>query len=256
VTARATAPMTEAPGRLGRFDRHWTAAEDGRLRMLWGEASVSEIAKRMDRTQVAIYWRAGKLGLPRGLQPGMEYMRQAATRTGFDAITLEGLLRWAGVDIVRTMSRPIRGAAHRMRAVDTVDVDDAIERWMACEIVNHAARRHGLNFDMLARWLEESGEEMPQRPRGKRWWRVPTDVIDRVVAKRRGVETIMQAARRVGVSRDLLSRLLKAAGVPRGTAHYWRVSPADVDRVVAAMTPRQWSFVRRNQKHGGPCPSP
>lgn len=216
--------------------RRWTANDDQHLRALWGTISLGHVAKTLKRTTDATYWRARRLGLPCGSTQGMEYLTAAATRTGFETTSLRRILRWGGVRLVPTSSRPTK-ARRRFHMVDPIDVDDAVERWLRTEIIEVAARDRGMSGDTLERWLREAGVGVSTvRPAGKGekpHRRVETAVIDRVVAERSKLRSLSSEARRAGVDRSTLRKWLLADGVPRARRN-WFVDPADVDRVVAA----------------------
>jgi hypothetical protein len=209
-------------------DRRWTPADDAELRMLWFEVGVAEIAKRMKRTRAAVVQRAREyLGLPLGAPPGLEYVSHAAVRTGFALATLQMILRWAGVKPRPSMSYD-RGAKRHFHIVDSVDVDDAIERWLATESLEAAARRIGWSAETLARRLLASGLDVPPRPTRKRHWRIPTVFVDQVVAERAKIATLSVAAKRLGIPVGTLRHRMVKAGVPRPPGKHWLVNPDDV----------------------------
>lgn len=211
----------------------WTASDDKRLTMLWGDIGLAAIAKTLNRTQDACYFRANKIGLVRGLQPGMEYVRNAAHRVGFAPQTLEAIFKWYGIKPQRTMSRPTEGASYRWHSVDPEDVDEAVAAWMAAETIHDAATRRGISDQTLIRLLLASGFKLPARQKGRHPWRIPTEIVDRAVAEKEAREGLADAAKRVGLSRGTLARLLEAAGVKRWIGKCWFVDKATVDRVVA-----------------------
>ncbi len=249
LLGRSLSSVQHRAARLGLWRRRrWTANDDRRLVVLWGERSLAAVARALDRTEATTYWRAQKLGLPLGIQPGHETLTEAAERTGFSADTLRGILRWAGVRRSRTMSRPEAGIRYARQMLEPIDVDDAVAAWMACEVVNDAANRRGMLGDTLGRWLLESGLPVPPKPPCKRRWRVPTELIERAIAERQTLETMPRAARRVGITRWTLSRWLDAAGVERMGARGRQVRAADVDRLVVGLTPRQRDYIARGRK--------
>jgi len=219
----------------------WTKADDRRLSLLWGEIPLASVAKEMNRTIDACYARARDLGLKRGIQEHVEHITAAAKRTGYSREALRLILKWAKVGGITAMSRPGHGGTRRLRGYDPLEVDKAIESWMAAEYVDDAGRRVGIHGGTLARWLEEAGHKRPDR---KRRWRVSIAEVDAVVKARRGLESVRQAANRVGVGRGTLARLLSAAGVQHAD-YRWYVDPADVDRAVAGLTDRQRSYIAR-----------
>ena len=215
----------------------WTARDDEALRLNWGDHDLGTLSRMLGRTQYAIYWRAGALGLARGCPDGYEYLACSATRTGYDVPQLRRILKWAGVGIRVALSRKDRPSTRRFHFVDPLDVDDAVAAWCKTEYIGSATRRHGLGAETLLRWLraaQAAGVEMPPEPPGKRThWRVPSDVIDRVVAERRSSETVKEAARRHGMDPVKLTWWLRWAGYSRPNGRFWRLPTATFDKVVA-----------------------
>ncbi|HEX4334750.1 MAG TPA: hypothetical protein VH062_02485 [Polyangiaceae bacterium] len=218
--------------------RRWTPEEDTELRMLWGEISVTALAKRLNRTPITTYYRAHEIGLQRGAPAGMEYIRQAADRTGFVTRQLLRILAAARVKPRRTMSRPSKGsAAYRFHFVDPLDVDNAIAAWHATEAVEAAARARGMCGATLREWLRDakkSGLKLPAEPspRTRKHWRVRSEVIDQVIEARARLESVDRASKRVGITRQTLCRWLTDAGVPRAQVKPWFVDRDTTDRVV------------------------
>lgn len=223
-------PLTSIHHRTQRLKlythRKWTKADDNNLAMMWGELSLTWIARRLKRTRVATYYRARALGLGCGTPRGMEYVRNAADRAGFALDSLMLVLAWAGVTVRPAMSRP-SDSRRRFHIVDPQDVDDAVARWMASETMDAAGKRLGFDGATIARWVERSGRAPVPRPGARRHWRVPTEIIDQVVAARAKLETLSQSARRLGIDRTALRRRLIAAGhVPPPGCHTWFIDPA------------------------------
>lgn len=106
-----------------------------------------------------------------------EYLADAAVRTGFELQEVARILRWHGVKVHRLHRRPYPRLWAWRR-----DVDKAVAAWLDAETTAAAARRLGLNSKLLRKWLSEAGHK---RPRGRRWWRLPSDVIDGVVNARK-----------------------------------------------------------------------
>lgn len=192
-----------------RHYRHWTTAEDRRLRNLWGSASLYRVAATLGRTALTVHWRARKLGLVCGVPEGHEYLTHAAKRTGFSVSQLRRILRAADVSICCTISRPTR-AKRRFHYVDPLDVDDAVAAWATTETVEAAARARGLVGETLRQALIRAGLEAPAR---KRYWRVPSETIDRVVAEEQAKLSVRAHAARLGIHRETLAKRLRAAGV-------------------------------------------
>lgn len=177
--------------RLGLVkNRRWTAADDNALRYLWGELPLRQIADKLGRSPLTIYWRAQKIGLSLGVADGSEYLSHAAARAGYTSVQLRRILKWAGVRVRRAMSRNTRNGRRVPHIVVPFDVDEAIAAWHRTETVEEAARRHGICGDTLRRWLIEAadaGAKVPKKPtRFRAHWRVETVTLDEVVRARLG----------------------------------------------------------------------
>jgi len=177
---RSKAAIFHRTRRLGLLKRRrWTAADDQKLRLLWGDP-IDRVARELGRTVITVYWRAQKLGLGLGCPQGYERLQAAAVRTGFAIASLRMILGWAKVPIRRAVTRfPSDRGSH---IVEPVAVDEAVERWLATETPNAAGRRFGTSGETVARHLEVSGLRIPRKPCGKRHWRVPSATIDRAMA--------------------------------------------------------------------------
>lgn len=216
--------------------RRWSAAEDYRLRSIWGAGTIHETAKAMNRTPLSVYLRAIKLRLKTGIPDGHEYIAHAASRLGYAEMTLAKILRYAGVKLVPYLSP----SSKKLRCVDSFDADEAVALWMSTEVLEVAARGRHMSSEALRQWLIDAGHEPPRRKtRGCYQWRIPTKVIDQVVSERRSKEGICAAADRVGVCEDTLRKWLIDTGVPRGSKRVWLLDPAVVDRVVAEKRDRR-----------------
>lgn len=235
---RSKSAILHRANRLGvQRRRRWTAEDDQQLRLSWGTMTLTALARRLDRTPLTTYYRAHELGLQRGAPEGMEYVRQAADRTGYQSNQLLQILRAGGVRPMRTLSRPGKPASYRFHFVDPFDVDQAIAAWQATEPVEAAARSRGMCGATLREWLRDAkrdGIKLPPEPspRTRKHWRVPSVVIDQVIAVRVRLESVEQASKRVGVSRQTLCRWLTDAGVPRAQVKPWFVDRELIDRVV------------------------
>lgn len=168
----------------------WTKDHDIDLRWLWESGlSVTAIARRLSRTPLTTYWRARKLGLRCGCPEGFEYLNAAAERTGYERSTLTNILTWAGVTTHRSMARPTKAAAYRFRIVDPMDVDDAIARWHETEPLETAARRVGVEAELLRRRLRAAG--VPEERRApKAHWRVRQEDVERALQLGRGAAAV------------------------------------------------------------------
>lgn len=212
----------------------WTKANDDHLRMYWGDLNLARIAKDLGRTEVAVYYRAGQLGLDRGAPPGFEYITHAAERTGFCRETLVIILRWAGRQHFRTAVSRATGAKRHFHIVESIEVDEAVEAWLATETLEAAARRFDVCGATVERRLHESGKTLPAKPTDKTHWRVPTALVDEVMAARAKLETIHAASVRLGIPRGTLRYRMVRAGVPRPPGKLWLVPLGVADGIARA----------------------
>jgi hypothetical protein len=157
----------------------WNDIERRVLRNLWGESPLHVIAKKLGRSEGAVYEEARRVGLSR-VPTGMELLSVAARRTGFAEETLRVVLDWAGVELRWPARKPSK-KRRRHVCVDTFEVNEAVERWLATEALAPAARSRGLYPQRLARLLVGI-DGVPPRPCKGRIWRIPSDVIDRALA--------------------------------------------------------------------------
>jgi hypothetical protein len=177
-----TAVVCKSRG-LGIRDKpHWTPEEEHRLMLLWGERSVENIAKKLGRSQWAVLFHARKLGLEIGCPQGYEYLAAAARRVGFGSDQLYDIIVATGyIASVRTSFTVRRGRNYCRRVIETDAADAAVLKWLATEPLKPAARRRGVCYLRLKRLVEA---EIGPRPfGGKKHWRVPTELIDRVLAR-------------------------------------------------------------------------
>lgn len=161
--------------------RRWTAADDTKLGMLWGEP-IRTVAKELGRSIITVYWRAQKLGLPLGVPEGGERLSNAAARCGFATETFRAILGWAGVPIRRALTREALKHRRGTHWVESDLADQAVERWCKTETIHAAAMRLGVGDAFLLNRLMASGLRLPAKPGGKRHWRIPSATIDRAVA--------------------------------------------------------------------------
>jgi hypothetical protein len=220
-------------------EKWWTGADDERLRKLWGEISLRQIAETFGRAQTAIHQRAQKLGLGVGAPPGFEHITAAAKRTGFEVPTLRGILAWAADAGVTDKRRPVerlpysprspRAKQWRRHIVDSFDVDEAVAAWMETETMEEAGRARGVSPETVRLTLRRFGDGVSSNPGKKKHWRVQSRLIDDAFKRKAATETLGQVAARVGISRDALARKLRPLGIPGTELRPWRVRPGDVD---------------------------
>jgi len=217
--------------------RRWTTAEDQVLTLEWGRTQVSELAKRLGRSEKAIrkhIWQCLDLG--KGIPQGCECLTAAAERSGYAVQTLRKVLAHSGIRLTRLVTKHV----HRMWYVASKDVDRSVSKWLATEEVATAALRYELAPSTLRCWLREAGIQVP--PRYRAHWRVESDVIDRVVVERRAfyssTESIVEAALRHKIPDTTLARWLHNAGKGQKGRH-WRLDPKIVDSVVSQRSRRR-----------------
>ena len=217
--------------------RLWTAEEDERVRMNWGLSTIEEMALMLGRTRDAIFYRATWiLKLPSGAPEGWEFLTHAADRVGYSRQALRTILRWAGVKLSLPY-QDLRGKSPQARIVETIDIDDAVELWMKTETQAEAARRVGVGYKQLGRWIaEEQGKAKRLSKTPKSTLRIAVAETDRVVAAHRAREStkerIREGAIRHGLTPTRLCRWLRNAGVARAR-RFDRVERAVIDSVVA-----------------------
>lgn len=163
----------------------WTAAEDHRLTIMWGVDSVEDISKAIGRTPTAIYMRSKVLGLQWACPQGFESITHAAKRSGFSLRRLRALIHAMGygASIRESFSLP-RGSRYRHQIIETDAVDAAVAKRMTLETIESAANR--LNFPATSLRKLVALRLGPKPTRARCAWRVPSDVLEQIVAEARG----------------------------------------------------------------------
>ena len=183
---RTPSSLYHVAGRGGPLRRRrWTAAEDARLRLLWGSVSLRTICRTFRRPRGGIMWHAVQvLGLPSGCPDGLEYLSHAARRTGYGSGQLRRILGWAGVRLAEAYTYLVRG--RQRHVVDPFDVDDALERWHQTETIQGAARRLGACAETLQAALAKAGVTPTKADpsRKKSHYRVRSEDVDRAWGER------------------------------------------------------------------------
>lgn len=156
--------------------RRWTARDDRRLCVLWGEP-IRTVAKELGRSICTTYWRAQKLGLPLGVPEGGERLSRAADRSGYAVKTLRVILKWAGVPILRSLCRRALKTKRGTHWVDSDLVDAAVAKWVATDPQERGRRLVVLNAD-AAHWNRMHPDEEPLEGAGQQ----VEDLIDNIEA--------------------------------------------------------------------------
>ena len=250
------ATCVRACGLKAQKTTHWSIAEDRRLTLLWGHFPIKEIAEKLGRGEYACAVRGAKIGLERGPQRGMQRLTQQAVRTGFARETLRRILEWAEVEAESVPSCTGYGIEPRKAFCD-VEVDEAVSRWMAMEVVAEGARARGIDRSVMMALLMSGKFAVPKRPRSSRW-RVPSEALDQAAAFYQGMETAAEGARRHRIVPSTLVEWLRSSGITKSAHPRVRVERAVVDRIVAARrlsTPRS-EQPRRETPGGESAPSP
>lgn len=160
----------------------WSKEEEKLLCDSWHIVDLEDIAKKLNRKKLGVYWKAKKLGLHIGTPQGMETLNACSIRTGFTAAAIVHVLKWAGVSLMRsqTVNRNWKGK-YTHQFVDTFEADEAVRSFLTSETLNEASRRTGIGRQSLYKFMVK--EKAPHRPRKKRQWRLQADYIDGVITK-------------------------------------------------------------------------
>jgi hypothetical protein len=169
------------------LSKRWMAKDLIYLRTYWGSVSMEGICRALGRTRAAVYRKAQELGLKLGVPQGLEGLTCSAVRMGFDPKQLRKILRWAGVK-VRGAYTIKKRARHRV-VVDPYEVEWAVERWNQTETLKAAARRLGIDREVLRRLLYREGVDLDSTRtvpgNVKTPFRVHSEVIDEAVERAR-----------------------------------------------------------------------
>lgn len=150
----------------------------------WESTSARIIARQLGLAPTTVLSIAYEMGLGTGKPQGMEYVAEAAKRTGFPAKTFDRILRWASVKRIKSRREQATKTKRRAHYVLPETVDAAVAAWLATETITSAAARRGLSrFALEQRLLRHP--EAPVKA-GRHNWRVPTTLIDEVAAELSG----------------------------------------------------------------------
>ena len=211
--------------------RPWTAAENAIVRARYVAVGATAVARRLGRSQAAVFVRARRLGV----------VKKRKWSTADDRLLSE---LWS--------EETLRALAKRLRRTSMAVYARAkhLALPLGCpqgyEYLSHAAARAGYWEEPLRRILELAGVRL-RRTRGcpqkskSRTHCVDPGSVDRAVLAWLQTETVGFAARRHGVSGATLRVWLGAAvkaGVhdvsakPSGRSCHWRVRSDVINRVV------------------------
>lgn len=174
----------------------WTTREVLILREEWlsGTSTRGLREKLRGRPWCGIVMKARSLGLRLGAPQGHETLTACSKRLGFGCTTqFQRVLTWAGVQTTNTRAlNP--GREYRVKFVDSEEAEAALRRWMEAEDIGSAARRRGLYPVTLRRWCRADGVLEGSQPEHRYRQRLPSSVIDRVVAQHRPAQPERRAA--------------------------------------------------------------
>jgi Zn-dependent peptidase ImmA (M78 family) len=239
---RSASAIHQKALKLGlRIRAKWTSRDDRLLRNFWGDLTVRDIANRFGRTEVAVCFRAKRLGLKLGRPQGWAFLSSEAKRIGITSDTLRKLLVQSGARIVPTWNIPMKARGRGLREgrpmlVDPYDVDLATEKYLDEETLNAAAIRRGTSAETLRKRLKAIGVVPPKSLQKYSFWRIPSADIDRALAEHAQTkashdalyENLKEAAARSGVSREALVARFKKFKVKYEPQ---KVLKTDVDKV-------------------------
>lgn len=137
----------------------WTAEEDRKLTWEWERLGMRALVRLLDRSRVAIYDRARKLGLGSGTPCGAETIAVAARRCGVSERQMLRALDAAHVLLRdnRTLKRQRKGA-RKVRWILSEEADAAIALWVRSETITAGAERCGMSRYALDRMLRARGQ--------------------------------------------------------------------------------------------------
>lgn len=193
--------------------KRWTDADRALLRDLWQRNATREtLVARLGHPWISIAREARAERLPM-LCEGWVSLNEAARRSGYDRATLPALLARLGVRS-RPHPRPFHTRARSSRGVRVVSwpaLERALRAWGAQrpETQAQAAVRLGVSRPKLQRWAHAAG--LSSGRQGVPVYH-PRATWDALVA-RMGLETVAQAARRLGVSASTVREWMTRAGV-------------------------------------------
>lgn len=234
---------------------HWTDAERATLKKFFATESMEALATRLGRSVNAVMKEAQLLGCSHAdMIQGTQTIADACRVYGYSWSEMRRLLRFAKVNGERILFDPVK-ASKAKRGVrkyySVIAVEQAVERWKNTETPGAAAARLGVASCTLRQWLREAGVKGdPNARRSGRTrleWRIPREVLDRVVVERVRADNLVTAADRHGIDRFTIGKLLTDAGIKR-QAGVWVVSPDRMDRICEAYWRKRSVWLERVAK--------
>lgn len=152
----------------------------------------------------------------------------AARRTGWSTAAISKWLKKEGVKPIR-----LNNAKGKHGKIPREVVDRVVAKYEASETVEEAAKRHGVHFRTMRKWLVAAGLMVVGGIHGGA--RLNVADVDKAAADRARKETISDAARRYSMSRSVLRNWLIADGehCPARTNECCLFEREVADRVVA-----------------------
>ncbi len=156
----------------------------------------------MDRSENSCYARGRDPPRLRHAWPRPRWIYRSGEANRIPQDDARSDLAWAGVKPKPAMSDPKSSGRNsplqRVGVFDQMEVDSAVERWLASEVLSErlatqARQRNRSHFWYL---LTKSGVELPPKPDRKKWWRIPTTTIDRAMEIMASRESVVVAAAR------------------------------------------------------------
>ena len=202
--------------------RRWTTEEEDLLAELWGTHAPRELAKRLGRSEGAIWNQAGAMRLGRGTPPGSLTGNEFQRVLGIDAWAK--VKHWIATGVLHATRYMVQGSTKPQwviteealiaflrdhpHLVDRDDVDEAYrqfvpERWITLV----QAFRLGAAFPVLLENGVKAGLIPEARRRGEKGtrWAIPVSILPRLVAGRR-MFTSDPEHRRLVIAYDRIQR--------------------------------------------------
>lgn len=135
----------------------WTREELAALELKWGTVSLAVLARKLGRTERAVWQRANRCGLTRGIRQSTLHALGRELGASYDLLL--AIVERAGVRPLpdSTLSQRRRSAGHRQVYYDELRVREAFDTWLGSETMSAAAVRLGVHDSWLKRRLVRAG---------------------------------------------------------------------------------------------------